>query len=121
MFVESVDGVEEFAHDGGEGLSFSFAAGEEALVEGVEVGIAVGGDEGGHVEGAADMSVADLTDARAFVDRGARGMGAGIEAGMGDPLADGHGGGQRGEFSEEGDGTGGGDAGDGAELAEAGV
>jgi hypothetical protein len=62
-FEHGVEGVQEFAHDGDEGLHFDFALGEQMLIEGAQVGVVAHGDEGGHVEGVAQVFIAGLADA----------------------------------------------------------
>ena len=52
MFEDAEDGVEEFAHEGDEGLQFGFTAGQEALIKGGGVRVVLRSDQGGHVEGA---------------------------------------------------------------------
>ena len=59
---DAVDGMEEFAHDGDEGLDGPQASLLELLVEGLEVGVPSHGDERRHVERCAQV----------FVSRGSR-------------------------------------------------
>ena len=44
MFEDGEDGVQEFAHDGDEGLHFGFATRQETLIEAAQVRIAGGAD-----------------------------------------------------------------------------
>ena len=44
VFEHAEDGVQEFAHDGDEGLEFFFASVEQMLIEGAEMGIVLHGD-----------------------------------------------------------------------------
>ena len=86
VFEHAEDGVQEFAHGGDQGLEFGFTAPQQVVVESAQVGLTTNGHQGGHVEGAAQVSVAGLGDARLLLDRRTRGVLAGIEAGVGDPL-----------------------------------
>jgi hypothetical protein len=64
---EEIEGGEEFSSGGDEGDFEGFAVIAEALVEGFEDGIAAGGGESSHVEGATDGGTAtgDVTGAGA--------------------------------------------------------
>jgi len=73
VFEHTVDGVQEFTFDRDQGLHFQFAVGQQVLVESPQVGIMADGDEGRHVEAAAQVAVAGLADANFFVHRGAGG------------------------------------------------
>jgi hypothetical protein len=44
MFEHAEEGVQEFAHDGDEGLHFGFAAGDKVKVESAQVGLMTDGD-----------------------------------------------------------------------------
>ena len=46
---------EEFAHDGDQGDFVGFTGGAQALVSGLEDGVAAGGGESGHVQGDAHL------------------------------------------------------------------
>ena len=111
VFPHAEDGVQELAHDGDQGLEFFFAPVEQMVIEGAQMRIVLHGDQGGHIESAAQVAVAGLADARLFVDRAARGVLARIESGGGHPLADIEVGREQGEFGQDGNGTGGADAG----------
>ena len=87
IFEHGMEGVQEFAHDGDQGLHFEFAFGEQVLIEGSQVGIKLHGDQGGHVEAVAQVLIAGLADARLLVHRGSRVKLARIESGGGHPLA----------------------------------
>ena len=50
------DGVQEFAHDGDEALHFGLAAGQEMEIESAEMRFMGDSDQGGHVEGAAQVA-----------------------------------------------------------------
>ena len=56
MFEHAEDSVKQFAHDGDQGDPFGFAAGAQMFVEGMQVGLPANGDQGGHVEGAAQVA-----------------------------------------------------------------
>ena len=58
---------EEFAHDRCEGDFEGFLLNDEALVKGLEDGVAVGGGERGHVKGTADFLAASADGALALV------------------------------------------------------
>ena len=49
-FEHGVESVQEFAHDGDQGLHFEFALGEQMLIEGAQVRVVLDGDQGGHEE-----------------------------------------------------------------------
>lgn len=66
--------MEEFSHDGCEGLHFGLAAGQQAEVESSQMRLMANGDEGGHVESAAQVPIAGLADARFLMHGGAGGM-----------------------------------------------
>ncbi len=71
----------------------------KAWVEGAQVGIVVRRDQGGHVEGTAQIAVAGAADSRALMHGGARVVMSGVESAVRDPLAHGEAGGQQGQFS----------------------
>ena len=87
VFEHGVNGVQEFAHDGDEGLHFEFAFGQQVLIESAQVGVVLDGDESGHKQGVAQVFISGLGDARFFVHRSSRVELAGIESGKGHPLA----------------------------------
>ena len=100
-FEDAVDGVEQFAGDGDEGLHFGFVAGDQVLIEGFDVGVLLGRDQCGHVEDAAQVSVSGAADAGRLVDGGAGDLVGWIETAVGNPLAGGHLGGEQGEFAKQ--------------------
>ena len=55
---DCVEDGEQLSHDGDQGELFRFAGLDQALVEGLERWVVFGGDEGGHVEGGADLGAA---------------------------------------------------------------
>lgn len=111
VFEHAVESVKEFAHDGDEGLHFSFAALDEVEVESAQVGLMADGDQGGHVEGATQVAVTGFADAGFLVHGAAGGVLAGVEAGLGDPLADVQVGREQGELRQDLQGAGGAAAG----------
>lgn len=98
---DPVDGVEQLACDRDEGLEFGFVAALQELVEGLHVGIAPHGHQGGHVEGSAQMAVAGAADAGGPVDRGSGDLVGGIEPAVGDPLPYRHLFRQRSQFAQQ--------------------
>ena len=119
VFEHTEDGVQEFTHNGDQGDHFEFSFGSQVLIESAQLGLAANGHQGGHIEGAAQMSVAGLADAALLVDRSPRGALARIESGVGDPLAYVHAGGQEREFGQDVDGAGDGDAANGKQQFKA--
>jgi hypothetical protein len=89
------DGVEELAHGGDQGLHFGFTARQQVLVVGAHMRLMPHGDEGGHVEGLAQVLVAGLGDAGLFMHRSAGRILARIESGVGDSLTHVHARGQQ--------------------------
>ena len=63
VFEYPVDGVQYFSGDCDQRLELCFVAGEQALVEGGEVGVVSGGDECGHVKGASQVAASGAADA----------------------------------------------------------
>jgi hypothetical protein len=49
-FEHGVESVQEFAHNGDQGLHFEFTLGEQMLIEGAQVRIVLDGDQGRHEE-----------------------------------------------------------------------
>jgi hypothetical protein len=47
-FEHGMESVQEFAHDGDQGLHFEFALREQMLIEGAQVRVVLDGDQGGH-------------------------------------------------------------------------
>ena len=88
MLEDAIDGVEELAHDGDQGLEFSFAARQELLVEGGPMRFMLKGEQGGPVEAAAQPGVAELADAGGRVDGSSRSVLARMEARCRHPVAD---------------------------------
>ena len=86
VFPHTEDSVQELPHDGDEGLHFGFAFAEQMLIEGAKMRIVPHGHQGGHKEGAAQVTIAGLANAGLFVDGAARGVLAGIDPGGGHPL-----------------------------------
>ncbi len=72
MFEHTEDGMEEFAHDGDQSNHLGLAASSQMFIEGAPVGLAAKGDQGGHVEGAAQVDVAAFAEARLLVHGAAR-------------------------------------------------
>ena len=71
MFEHAEDGVKQFPHDSDQGDHLGFAASAQMLIEGVQVGLTAKGDQGRHVEGAAQVEVAVFADARLLMHGGA--------------------------------------------------
>ena len=55
MFDDGVEDDEEFSHGGDEGHEFGFSGADESLIERFELCIVPDGDDGGHVEGLAEL------------------------------------------------------------------
>ena len=69
-FEHGMESMQEFAHDGDQGLHFEFAVGEQMLIEGAQVRVVLDGDQGGHEQSVAEMFIADLADARLLMHGG---------------------------------------------------
>lgn len=65
-FDHGVEGGEEFSHAGGDGFFERFSGGGEALVEGLDGGVAAECGEGGHVKCGADVSASSPDGALSF-------------------------------------------------------
>ena len=65
---DAEDGVQEFAHDSDESLHLGFAASNQEFVEGAQMRIVLDGDESGHEQSAAQVTVPGLADASLFVN-----------------------------------------------------
>ena len=83
MLEHAVDAVPEFAHNGDQGHHLGFDLGTQVLIEGAQVRLMANRHQSGHVEGAAQVSVADFADAALLVHRGAL-AGWRIHRGFGD-------------------------------------
>jgi len=105
-----MDGVQEFTHNGTDGLELLEATGLDQVVISPDVRIVACGAESGHIECDPQVAVAGLGPARFFVDARAGLALAWIESGHSNPLFSLHVVGQDQEFTEELDGVGGGDA-----------
>src|SRR5271157_1501629 len=86
-FEHGVESMQEFAHDGDQGLHFEFALGEQMLVEGAQVRVVLDGDQGGHEESMTQVLITCLANTRLLMHGGPRGVLARVESGVGYPLA----------------------------------
>ena len=86
MVKDAPDGVEEFAHDGDDGLFGFLAASQESLIAGIDLRAVTDGHQCRQKERGTQMGVARLAQAAGFMDRSARFKGPGIQPGMSDPL-----------------------------------
>jgi len=118
-FKDAVDGAEQFAGDGDEGLHLGFMARDRIAIEGLEVGVVLDGDRGWHGEHAAQVSVAGAADPGGLVDGRAGLLAGGIEAAVGHPLARRHLRRQQGQFAQQLQSADLGDAGDAGQQLEA--
>ena len=85
-FEHALESVEELPPDGDQRLPFEFATLEQLLVESAQVGVVLHGDQGGQVEGATQVFIAGLADARFFLHRRSRGVLTRVEPGVSHPL-----------------------------------
>lgn len=109
----AVDGMQQLAHDGADGLDFLQTPGlDEMVVVGPDLRILADSDLGRPIKGEAQVAIAGLGQARLLVHTGTGPGGPGIESGHGDPLLGAHVLGQDQQLAEELDGIGGSDAGD---------
>jgi hypothetical protein len=63
-FEHAMESVQEFAHDGDQGLHLELAGREQMLVESAEVRVVLHGHQGGHVESAAPPGQPSTIDGR---------------------------------------------------------
>ena len=88
MAKHAENGVQQFAHNRGQGLAFALALSEQVLVEGPQSGVEAGSHQSRHEQGAAQMVVAAFADVGQAAHRGAGGVMAHVQAGVFDPLPD---------------------------------
>lgn len=81
-----MDCEQHFPHDGDDSLLGFFPACDEPVIESANIVVVSNRDQSGHVEGMAQISIADFADPPGFVDAAAGFIGSGVESGMGDPL-----------------------------------
>ena len=86
-FEHGMEGVQEFAHDGDQGLHFEFALGQQMLIEGAQVRVVLDGHQSRHEKGMTQMFIAWFANTRLLMYRGSRGVLARIQSGVGHPLA----------------------------------
>src|SRR5208337_1449230 len=79
-FEHGVESMQEFAHDGDQGLHFEFALGEQMLVEGAQVRVVLDGDQGRHEESMTEMFITCLANTRLLMHGGSRGVLARVES-----------------------------------------
>jgi len=60
MLEHAVDRVQQFAHRRNQGLHFAFSLGQQMLIESAQVRLMTHGDQSGHVQGPAQVSIARL-------------------------------------------------------------
>ena len=86
MMKDAPDGVEEFAHDGDDGLLGFLAAREQCFVAGLDLCVAADGDQGWQKESRAQVDIAGFAQAPGLVHRGAGLERSRIQAGVRHPL-----------------------------------